>query len=83
MKRQTFHDWNTYWSEFNDLDELQQKSEDIDEILVSLEKESGTKLLAGDHMLIITALEDRIEWLEEHVSSPAIEATGQITMFAA
>ena len=83
MKRQTYDDWYTYWSEFENVEELQKKSDNIDETLVALEKECKTKLLAGDHTLIITALEDRIEWLEEHSTTPSVEPTGQISMFAA
>ena len=83
MKRLTYNDWSAYWSKISDLEELRKKSDNIDETLVSLEKEQGNKLLAGDHMLIIAALEERIDWLEEHTSVPSVEATVQITMFAA
>lgn len=83
MKRLTYNDWSAYWSKISDLEELRKKSDNIDETLVSLEKEQGNKLLAGDHMLIIAALEERIDWLEEHTSVLSVEATGQITMFAA
>ena len=83
MKRFNYNDWCSYWSEFNNLDELRKKSDDIDETLIELENEKKSKLLAGDHTLIIAALEDRIEWLEEHSASPLVESTGQISLFAA
>jgi len=83
MKRLNYNDWCSYWSGFNNLEELRKKSDNIDETLITLENECKSKFLAGDHTLIIAALEDRIERLEEHSSSPFVESTGQISLFAA
>ena len=81
MKRFTYQNWCDYWAKFDDIDKLVRKSEDIDGTLISLQQEFGTKFLAGDHMLIITALEERIEYLQEN--SPIVEPSGQLAMFAA
>ncbi len=58
-------DWSTYWRRYNDLATLQKKSNDLDETLQGLETEFECKLLSGDHIQIITALEERIEELEK------------------
>ena len=60
MARYYKNDWAAYWDRFTDLDELQSKSFNLDETLVEIEKESGCKLLSGDQMQIIMALEERI-----------------------
>ena len=83
MKRFNYNDWCTYWSEFKSLQELREKSDNIDDTLAGLEKECNSKLLAGDHTLIITALEERIEFLENQSSSSEIEPAGQMSLFAA
>ena len=57
--------WNKYWEKYYDLEELTQMSDDIDSTLRAIELEQRRKLLSGDHLLIISALEDRIEELEE------------------
>jgi hypothetical protein len=66
FKRQEFMaksmrtDWVAYWEQFSDLDELQSKSFNLDETLVEIERVVGCKLLSGDQMQIIMALEERI-----------------------
>ena len=57
-------DWKGYWRQYTDLDTLQEMCMDMDSTLQKIEAEKGVKLLSGDHIQIITALEDRIEELE-------------------
>ena len=56
--------WNKYWEKYDDLEELDQMSSDIDSTLQGIEMGLNRKLLSGDHLLIISALEERIEELE-------------------
>lgn len=56
--------WNKYWEKYDDLEELDHMSEDIDSTLQGIELGLNRKLLSGDHLLIISALEERIEELE-------------------
>jgi len=56
-------DWVAYWGRFKDLDVLQYKSFNLDETLQEIEEEVGFKLMSGDQMQILTALEDRIREL--------------------
>jgi hypothetical protein len=56
--------WNKYWEKYDDLEELDQMSDDIDSTLQGIELGLNRKLLSGDHLLIISALEERIEELE-------------------
>ncbi len=58
-------DWAEYWEQFSDLDLLQYKSFNLDETLQEIEKEVGFKLLSGDQMQIIEALEERISELSK------------------
>ncbi|MBN2355244.1 hypothetical protein JXO59_03985 [candidate division KSB1 bacterium] len=58
-------DWVAYWAEFNDLDLLQYKSSNLDETLQEIEQQAGFKLLSGDQMQVIVALEDRIRELSK------------------
>ncbi len=62
-------DWQKYWSKFKDINELQLRSSDIDETLKSIEKEFDCKLMSGDHLLIIEALENRIEEVKNRLSN--------------
>ena len=57
-------DWHAYWGKYQDVTFLQERSQNLDETLSDIENEFGIKLLSGDHILIISALEDRIEELE-------------------
>lgn len=65
MAKNLKSDWIVYWSRFKDLDLLQTKSFNLDETLLDIEKEVGFKLLSGDQMLLIIALEDRIRELSK------------------
>jgi len=57
--------WENYWSNYKNVNELKELSEDMDSLLLDLEKEMGVKLLARDHFQIIDALENRIDTLED------------------
>ncbi len=56
--------WNKYWEKYENLEELDHMSDDIDSTLQGIELGLNRKLLSGDHLLIISALEERIEELE-------------------
>lgn len=55
--------WRDFWKQFDDPRVLDCKSDDIDETLKEIERKLNRKLLSGDQMMIIEALEDRIEEL--------------------
>ena len=65
MQNKKMPDWNEYWGMISDMNILQEKSVSIDDTLVAIEHEFSCKLLSGDHIQIITALDDRIEQLEK------------------
>ncbi len=65
MSRQALPNWDKYWARFHDRDELLNIADNIDDQLVRIEKEYGVKLLSGDHMMLIDALEERIDDLEK------------------
>lgn len=65
MSRQALPNWDKYWARFHDRDELLDIADNIDDLLVRIEKEYGVKLLSGDHMMLIDALEERIGDLEK------------------
>lgn len=69
MKKNGLPDWEKYWSNFNDKEQLLYKSDNLDETLQLLEQEFDTKLLSGDHMLILDALDYRINELERMETS--------------
>lgn len=56
--------WKSYWNKFSNINQLQKMAENMDETLRRLEKDSGKKLMAKDHMEIIMALEERLAELE-------------------
>ena len=64
MVKSSLPDWGKYWSNFNDVQLLKHKAANLDETLQLIEKEFDTKLLSGDHMLLLDALDDRIDELE-------------------
>lgn len=72
-------DWASYWDKFSDLDLLQAKSFHLDETLREIEQQVGFKLLSGDQMQIIVALEDRIR--ELHKRSDGKKSQLQVSLF--
>ena len=69
MKKNGLPDWDKYWANFTDRELLLYKSDNLDETLLLLEQEFDTKLLSGDHMQILDALDYRINELERMKSS--------------
>ena len=67
-------DWVAYWDQFQNLDELQYKSFHLDETLVEIEQRAGCKLLSGDQMQVIMALEERIRELSKSSDKSALSA---------
>ena len=65
MSRQALPNWDKYWARFHDRDELLNIADNIDDLLLRIEKEYSVKLLSGDHMMLIDALEERIDDLEK------------------
>ncbi|MBN1481779.1 hypothetical protein EH223_05500 [candidate division KSB1 bacterium] len=63
MYKHTLPDWEKYWANFDDKNLLLQKADNLDETLQLIEKEFDKKLLSGDHMMILDALDDRIDEL--------------------
>jgi len=68
MSHSKLPNWQKYWSKISDINELQLKSSDIDETLRNIEKEFDCKLMSGDHLLIIEALENRIEEIKSQLT---------------
>jgi hypothetical protein len=66
--------WASYWDQFDNLDELQSKSFNLDDTLLEIEKSTGCKLLSGDQMQIIMALEDRIREVSKRSGKNALSA---------
>lgn len=64
MSKTKMTDWETYWSQFDDLNLLQSKSSNLDDTLVEIQQKLDRKLLSGDQLQIIVSLEERIEELE-------------------
>lgn len=64
MYKNTLPDWEKYWANFQDRNLLLYKADNLDETLQLIEKEFNTKLLSGDHIMILDALDDRIDELE-------------------
>ncbi len=58
-------EWNAYWEKYTDLAQLKKRYDNLDDTLHLLEKEFQCKLLSGDHVQIITTLEERIDELEK------------------
>ena len=65
MAKTHLPDWEKYWANFKDLNVLRTKSANLDDTLQLIEKEFATKLLSGDHLMLLSAMEDRIEELEK------------------
>ena len=64
MTKKLLPDWEKYWSNFRDLSLLREKSDNLDDTLQLIEQEFATKLLSGDHLQLVDALDDRIDELE-------------------
>ena len=64
MAKKKLPDWDKYWTNFKDLNVLKYKAANLDETLQLIEKEFAVKLLSGDHLMLLSAMEDRIEHLE-------------------
>lgn len=65
MAKSSLPDWEKYWANFKDLDVLRAKAGNLDDTLQFIEKEFAIKLMSGDHLMLLSALEDRIEELEK------------------
>ena len=74
MAKSVRTDWAAYWGQFDDLDELQAKSFNLDDTLIEIEKYAGCKLLSGDQMQIIMALEERIREVSKRSGKGAVSA---------
>jgi hypothetical protein len=55
------NNWVDYWARFSDAALLQRKSANIDSTLLEIEKELDIKLLSGDQLQVIDALEERLK----------------------
>jgi hypothetical protein len=66
MARNGKSDWMQYWQQFTSIADLENRSCNIDETLLEIEREIGFKLLSGDQMQIIYALEERIKELRKN-----------------
>ncbi|MBD3384244.1 hypothetical protein GF407_04880 [candidate division KSB1 bacterium] len=77
MARKNLSEWQAYWSRYSNIQELKKMAANFDDTLDHLENEMGERLLSGDHILIIEALENRIVDLEN--SQPVdTEAQGEL-----
>ena len=76
MVKRSLPDWEKYWANFDDLELLRFKSANLDDTLQMIEKEFAAKLLSGDHMQLLDALDVRIEELErlEKAQKSAVQA---------
>ncbi len=79
MSRSLRSDWVAYWARYSNLNELENKSFQLDDTLREIEAEVGCKLMSGDQMQIIMALEDRIRELAKTGQRSA--ASAQINLF--
>ena len=73
MIKRSLPDWEKYWANFNDLELLKSKSANLDETLQMIEKEFAAKLLSGDHMQLLDALEDRMAELERMEKAQTVQ----------
>jgi len=74
------HDWVAYWGRYDDYNELERKSFNMDDTLHDIESEFSIKLMSGDQMMIIDALEERLKELAKsgkRKSAPSM----QISLF--
>ncbi|MBN1541819.1 hypothetical protein JW992_06705 [candidate division KSB1 bacterium] len=78
MTQNKLPEWSVYWSRYNDADLLQKMSSDMDDTLRRIEAEFNCKLLSGDHLMIIDALEERIEELENARRTNPVDVQGEL-----
>ncbi len=79
MNKSYRSNWAAYWEQFDNLDELQSFSFNLDDTLLEIEKSTGCKLLSGDQMQIIMALEERIREVSKR--SAASRSDLQFSLF--
>ena len=77
--RKTLPNWERYWAKYNNPDELEEKLNQLDDTLKSIELEFDCKLLSGDQMELVDALEERLELLQRLDNSR--ESDLQISLF--
>ncbi len=78
MSRLFRNDWPGYWARFDDPALLQHKSMNIDQTLREIEEELDIKLLSGDQIQVIEALEERLKEMSKR-RKPV--DSGQISLF--
>ena len=78
MTRLFRNDWSGYWARIDDPALLQKKSTNIDQTLREIEEELDIKLLSGDQMQVIEALEERLKEVSKR-RKPVV--SGQIDLF--
>ncbi len=79
MAKKTLPDWDKYWANFKDLELLRDKATNLDETLQLIEKEFAVKLMSGDHLMLLSSLDDRIEALEKE--ERALKSAVQTDLF--
>ena len=79
MSKHILPKWEKYWANFTDLAVLRAKAANLDDTLQLIEKEFSVKLMSGDHLMLLAALEDRIEELEK--TEKALKGVGQTNLF--
>jgi len=72
------NDWVGYWAKYDDPALLQKKSVNIDTTLREIEQELNLKLLSGDQLQVIDALEDRLKSVSKRKKSAV---TAQTSLF--
>lgn len=72
------HDWVAYWGRYDNYSELERKSFNMDDTLHEIENEFGIKLMSGDQMMVIDALEDRLKELSK---KRKVSSSAQISLF--
>ena len=79
MAKKLLPDWEKYWANFKDAHVLRDKAENLDETLRMIENEFAVKLMSGDHLMLLSALEDRIVNLEKE--EKALKGVVQAELF--
>jgi hypothetical protein len=71
-------DWKVYWNQHDNIEALHKMMLEMDDTLRRIEAEFSCKLLSGDHLLIIDALEERIDELESAKSANPVGVQGEL-----